>query len=439
MARTPRSRRGRSRRTRPGTTPCVCHAPGPTASREACGIGGAGGFGYTSRVQDHDVIIIGAGAAGLMCAAEAHRRGRRVLVLDRAEKVGRKIRISGGGRANFTNRNVAPANYLSDNPRFCVSALRRYTPLDFIALVERYGIAYHERDHGRLFCDGSAQQIVDMLVAEARGVDLRTATAVTRVARSGNRFAVDTDRGAFAADSLVVATGGPSIPKMGSSGFGYAIARQFGLKVVKPHFGLVPLTLDAGTLAQLDGLAGTSLDATVTLGKARFTEALLFTHRGLSGPVILQISSYWRKGDTITVDLLPGTDVARHLKEAKAGQPKKAVHTALAQLLPRRLAQRMVEWTGCDGRLTETPDRTLRALAERINAWRVTPDGSEGARSAEVTVGGVDTRELSSKTLEALAVPGLFFIGETVDVTGHLGGYNFQWAWASGHACGQAA
>ena len=390
-------------------------------------------------MQDFDLIIIGAGAAGLMCAVEANKRQRRVLVLDRAAKVGQKIRISGGGRANFTNVHVSPANYLSDNPRFCVSALKRYTPYDFIALVEKHGIPYHERDHGQLFCDGSAQQIIDMMIEEASGVSVRTATNVTRVFKGEDRFTVESDRGAVTAESLVIATGGPSIPKMGSSGFGYGIAKQFGLKVIEPRPGLVPLTFDADTLGKLGGLAGISLDATATLGKVRFTEALLFTHRGLSGPVILQISSYWREGQTITIDLLPGTDVFDHMKEAQNSRPKKDVGSVLASLLPRRLAHRMAEWSDCDGRLAETSDKALRRLAEQINAWRVTPNGSEGMRTAEVTVGGVDTKELSSKTMEAQSVPGLYFIGETVDVTGHLGGFNFQWAWASGHACGQVA
>ena len=390
-------------------------------------------------MQDFDIIIIGAGAAGLMCAVEANKRKRRVLVLERASKVGQKIRISGGGRANFTNRHVSDSDFLSDNPRFCISALKRYTQHDFIALVEKHGISYHERDHGQLFCDGSAQQIIDLLMDEARGVSIQTAATVRNVSKDENTFTVKTDRGNFQAPSLVIATGGPSIPKMGSSRFGYDIARQFGLKVIDPRPGLVPLTFDADTLASLDGLAGISLEATVRLGKVRFSEALLFTHRGLSGPVILQISSYWRQGDTITIDLLPGVDVFQYLKEAKDSQPKKEVRTVLAQYLPARLAQRMVEWVGGDGRMAETADKTLRLLAGRINAWRVTPKGSEGERTAEVTVGGVDTRELSSKTMQANAVPGLYFIGEAVDVTGHLGGFNFQWAWASGHACGQVA
>ena len=397
------------------------------------------GLGYISLMEEFDIVIIGAGAAGLMCAAEANRRGRRVLALERAAKVGRKILISGGGRSNFTNRHASPANYLSDNPRFCVSALKRYTQHDFIALMEKHRISYHERDHGQLFCDDSARQIVDMLLEEARGVSVRTQTNVIDVSKGNDRFTVETDRGLFTAGSLVIATGGPSLPKLGSSGFGYDIARQFGLKVIDPHPGLVPLTLDADTLARLEELTGISLEATVKLGKVRFTESLLFTHRGLSGPVVLQISSYWRQGDTITVDLLPGTDVFQYLKEAKDSLPRKEVRTALAQLLPKRLAQRMVEWIDGDGRLAETSDKTLRRLAEHINAWRITPNGTEGERTAEVTVGGVDTKELSSKTMEAKSVPGLYFIGETVDVTGHLGGFNFQWAWSSGHACGQVA
>ncbi len=384
-----------------------------------------------------DVIIIGAGAAGLMCAAEATKRGRRVLVLERAAKVAQKIRISGGGRANFTNLHVTPDNYLSDNPRFCVSALKRYTQYDFIDMVERHRIAYHERDHGQLFCDGSAQQIIDMLMAEAHGATVQTDTKISKISKEAETFTISSDNGMFSADSLVVATGGPSIPKMGATRFAYKIARQFGLNVIDPRPGLVPLTFDAPMLAKLEGLSGVSVDATATLSKTRFAEALLFTHRGLSGPAILQISSYWHEGDAITIDMLPGTDLFQHLKEAKSSHPKSEAQTVLAQLLPKRLARRMVEWTESAGRLADTSDKSLRRLAEQVNDWRVTPNGSEGDRTAEVTVGGIDTKELSSKTMEVLSVPGLYFIGEAVDVTGHLGGFNFQWAWASGHACGQ--
>ena len=389
-------------------------------------------------MRSFDTIIIGAGAAGLMCAAGAYRRGRRVLLLEKSSDVGQKIRISGGGRANFTNLHTSPANFLSENPRFCVSALARYTQHDFIALVERHGIAYQERDHGQLFCDGSAQQIIEMLLAEALGVDIQTATAVTRIEKKDDTFTITTDRDTYTATSLVIATGGPSIPKMGASRFAYGVANQFGLKVLEPRPGLVPLTFERDLLARLSGLSGVSLDAAVTHRKTRFEEALLFTHRGLSGPVILQISSYWRQGDAITVDLLPGQDAFEILKKLKAAQPRREIQTALAQHLPKRLATTLAEWTDCNGRLAEIADRKLRTLGDQINRWQVVPAGSEGERTAEVTLGGVDTRDLSSKTLEARNIPGLYFIGEAVDVTGHLGGFNFQWAWASGHACGQA-
>lgn len=389
-------------------------------------------------MPDFDVIILGGGAAGLMCAGQAVKRGRRVLVLERAARIGEKIRISGGGRANFTNLHAGPENYLSENPRFCVSALARYTQHDFIALVEKHGISYHEKAHGQLFCDDSAQQIIDLLRAEAGETVILTDVDVTGIAHPGPGFSVETDQGRFAAPSLVVATGGPSIPKMGATGFAYEVARQFGLKVIPPRAGLVPLTFDPGMKARLDGLSGVSLDARAAHGKTRFDEALLFTHRGLSGPVILQISSYWHPGDTITLDLLPGTDVFNTLKSFKNSEPRKDVTTVLARLLPRRLAQRVTDWHGCDSRLAETSDKALRALAAQINNWAIKPTGTEGTRTAEVTLGGVDTRELSSQTMEVRAVPGLYFIGEAVDVTGHLGGFNFQWAWSSGVACGQA-
>lgn len=388
-------------------------------------------------MSDYDVIIIGAGAAGLMCAGEAIKRGRRVLVLERAPKVGQKIRISGGGRANFTNLHASPENFLSDNPRFCVSALARYTQHDFTALVEKHRIAYHARDHGQLFCEGPAWQIIDMLVSEAHGAVIRTLVDVTRIAQNSEGFSVDTDTESYQARSLVIATGGPSIPKMGATGFGYEIARQFGLKIVEPRAGLVPLTFDTATLSRLDGLSGVSLEATASLGKISFTEALLFTHRGLSGPVILQISSYWNPGDTIVLDLLPGRDAFDYLKAAQQTEPRKEIRTVLSNLFPKNLAHRLAGWSDCQGRLADTPDKSLRRLADQCNRWRVTPDGSEGMRTAEVTIGGVDTNELSSQTMECRSVPGLYFIGEAVDVTGHLGGFNFQWAWASGHACGQ--
>ncbi len=385
-----------------------------------------------------DVIIIGGGAAGLMCAAKAEQRGRKVLVLEQAAEVGRKIFISGGGRCNFTNYYTSPENFLSANPRFLVSALARYTQHDFIALVDKYEIQWHERNFGQLFCLGPAKQIIDMLLAEAKGADIRTAVTLKAVSKKDReKFSVETDRCSFTSEALVIATGGPSIPKMGSSTFAYQVAQQFGLQVVEPRAGLVPLTFDNKFMARLEGLSGISVNAKVALGKTRFTDALLFTHRGLSGPAILQISSYWSGGDTITVDLLPDINLFDYLKEAKQRQPKKDVVTILGSLLPARLAQRMTSWTESNGRLAETSNKTLQRLADHINRWQVTPDGSQGMRIAEVTVGGVDTNGLSSKTMEASAVPGLFFIGECVDVTGHLGGFNFQWAWASGHACGE--
>jgi len=389
-------------------------------------------------MSQFDVIIIGAGAAGLMCAAKAKQRGRKVLVLEQAAEVGRKIFISGGGRCNFTNHYTSPENFLSANPRFLVSALTRYNQHDFIALVDKYEIQWHERKFGQLFCLGPAKQIIDMLLAEAKGADIRTAVTLKAVSKKDrDQFSVETDRCSFTSEALVIATGGPSIPKMGSSTFAYQVAQQFGLQVVEPRAGLVPLTFDNKFMARLEGLSGISVNAKVALGKTRFTDALLFTHRGLSGPAILQISSYWSGGDIITVDLLPDINLFDYLKEAKQRQPKKDVVTILGSLLPARLAQRMTSWTESNGRLAETSNKTLQRLADHINRWQVTPDGSEGMRIAEVTVGGVDTNGLSSKTMEASAVPGLYFIGECVDVTGHLGGFNFQWAWASGHACGE--
>ncbi|MFQ5509069.1 MAG: NAD(P)/FAD-dependent oxidoreductase [Leptospirillia bacterium] len=386
-----------------------------------------------------DVIIIGAGAAGLMCAIEAGRRGRKVLVLEHSEKPGEKIRISGGGRCNFTNREVRPEHFLSANPRFCVSALSRFTPRDFIDRVEAHGIAWHEKTLGQLFCDGSARQIVDMLLAEcgAAGVRILLNTRVAGVAKDGKTFCVRTDAGEFRADAVVIATGGPSVPKTGATGFGYEVARGFGLDVVPPRPGLVPLTLPDATLAAFAGLPGVALDVEVRCGKVRFSGAMLFTHRGLSGPAILQISSYWREGEAITVDLAPGVDVFEVLKKARLDRPKQGLRTALFGLLPRHLAARIAENSGVEGRLGEISDKRLRAVAALVNDWRVIPSGTEGDRTAEVTVGGVDTSGLSSKTLECKRVPGLYFIGEVVDVTGHLGGFNFQWAWASGHAAGQ--
>jgi predicted Rossmann fold flavoprotein len=389
--------------------------------------------------SQHDVIILGAGAAGLMCAGVAGSRGRSVLVLEQARQPGEKIRISGGGRCNFTNLHASPANFLSDNPHFCRSALDGYTQRDFIAMVEAYGIAYHEKTRGQLFCDGSSQQIIDMLLTECRKVhaQLRLGVRISAVSRGEGGFVVVTDQGQFRAGSLVIATGGPSIPKMGSSGFGYRIAEQFGLKMVPPRPALVPLTFDPALLARFKDLSGVSVEAVVSCGKTRFDEALLFTHRGLSGPAILQISSYWREGSDIVVDMAPEIDVLAGLKRWRTDHPRQEMATALADFLPKRLARTVAEAAGGPERIADFSDKLLANVAAAVRQWRVRPNGSEGYRTAEVTLGGVDTSELSSKTFESRSVPGLHFIGEVVDVTGHLGGFNFQWAWSSGYAAGR--
>jgi predicted Rossmann fold flavoprotein len=387
----------------------------------------------------YDVIILGAGAAGLMCAGVAGQRGRSVLVLEQARHPGEKIRISGGGRCNFTNLHTTPANFLSDNPRFCHSALSGYTQRDFITLVESYGIAFHEKTRGQLFCDGSSRQIIDMLLEECRKgrVQLRLGAKISAVSKAEDGFVVVSDQSEFHGRSLVVATGGPSIPKMGSSGFGYKVAEQFGLKIVLPRAGLVPLTFDPALLAQFADLSGVSVDAVVGCGKTRFDEALLFTHRGLSGPAILQISSYWREGEDIVVDMAPGTDVLAGLKKLRADHPRQEMATALASYLPKRLAKTIADLTGGPERIADFSDKNLSNVTAAVRQWRVKPNGTEGYRTAEVTLGGVDTSGLSSKTFESRSVPGLYFIGEVIDVTGHLGGFNFQWAWSSGVAAGR--
>jgi hypothetical protein len=385
----------------------------------------------------HDVIILGAGAAGLMCAISAGQRGRRVLLLDHAAAVGAKILISGGGRCNFTNTGTVPERFLSDNPHFCRSALSRFSPADFVAMVRRHGIAFHEKTLGQLFCDGSARQIVAMLLAEcaAVGVDIRTAHRITDVSRS-DCFRVETDRGAFSAGSLVLATGGLSIPKMGATGFSHDVAARLGLRLTAIRPGLVPLTFEGDLLAMMRPLSGVSLPCVAALGRRSFDEAVLFTHRGLSGPAILQISSYWREG-AVSLDLLPGVDAAALLLERKRGRPKAGLASVLAEVLPARLAASLAEPVA-DRRMADLPDRVLAGVAGGLSRWTVTPSGTEGYAKAEVTCGGVDTRDLSSSTMAARSVPGLFVIGEAVDVTGWLGGYNFQWAWASGWCAGQA-
>ncbi len=392
-------------------------------------------------MEQFDVVVIGAGAAGMMCAAEAGKRGRSVLILDHADKPGEKIRISGGGRCNFTNLHAAPANYISQNPSFCISALRRYTQRDFIALVERYRIAYHEKTLGQLFCDGSSRQIIDLLLTEMKqaGVELRLQTSVEAVEKIGEGFSLRLSQGSVQCRSLVVASGGKSIPKMGATGFGYDLAQQFCLKIVETRPALVPLTLEPTMLERLTPLAGVSVEAVVSCGKTKFAEAMLFTHRGLSGPSILQISSYWREGSEIAVSMLPGTDVFEELRKARAQNGKQALQTALSAFLPKRLAQLIAETEKGPANLADYSDKHLRRIDEALNRWRFKPAGSEGYRTAEVTLGGVDTHDLDSRTMEAKSVPGLYFIGEVVDVTGWLGGYNFQWAWSSGWCAGQVA
>jgi predicted Rossmann fold flavoprotein len=383
-----------------------------------------------------DVIILGAGAAGLMCAIEAGNRGRRVVVLERAERLGKKILISGGGRCNFTNLYCRPENFISANPHFAKSALARYAPANFIALVEKHGIAYHEKTLGQLFCDGSAQQIVTMLETECRaaGVRIQTNVNVQQVIRDTG-FLVHAGDDQFHGESLVVATGGLSIPKMGASGFGYDLARQFGLKIVEPRPALVPLTLNKDDAAQFCDLAGVSAEVTASIGAHSFREKMLITHRGLSGPAILQISSYWKPSQVVTLDLAPDLELTATLRDPKAKRDLPSAKAAFRAVLAHRLADRWLDVHPPQG----WSNHALEDLERRVHHWQITPEGTEGYAKAEVTAGGVATNELSARTMESRKVPGLYFIGEVVDVTGHLGGFNFQWAWASGFSAGQAA
>jgi predicted Rossmann fold flavoprotein len=389
--------------------------------------------------QQFDVVVIGAGAAGLMCAMTAGRRGRLVLLIDHADKPGKKILISGGGRCNFTNLGCTAENFISANPHFCKSALARYDQHDFIALVDRHGIAWHEKTLGQLFCDGSARQIVAMLTDECRdaGVTLWTGCEIRGVTRA-ERFRLESSSGPIEAESVVLATGGLSIPKMGATGFAHDMARRFGLKVTETAPALVPLTFPEPELLTMRSLSGVSLDCRAEAGGAAFREAMLFTHRGLSGPAILQASSYWRHGEEIRIDRLPGQDVASLLIEAKRSRPKAGARSILSDLFPARLAETLLADLP-DRPIGDIADKTLTAFAGELADWRLKPSGSEGYAKAEVTRGGVSTAELSQKTMEARKQPGLFVIGEAVDVTGWLGGYNFQWAWSSGHAAGEAA
>ncbi|WP_210103525.1 NAD(P)/FAD-dependent oxidoreductase [Neorhizobium galegae] len=390
--------------------------------------------------RKYDVVVLGAGAAGMMCALRAGGLGRSVLVLDHAKAPGEKIRISGGGRCNFTNLHAGPANYISANRHFAKSALARYTPRDFLALVEKHRISWHEKTLGQLFCDDSARDIVRLLLDEMRAanVTLELQQTLGGVEKTESGFRILVDGSTVEAAALVVATGGKSIPKMGATGLAYRIAEQFDLPLVETRPGLVPLTLDPLLLQKLSTLSGVSVEAEVRHGKTAFRESLLFTHRGLSGPAILQISSYWREGEEVQLRLEPDIDVLERLKAARKANGRQALQTALGEILPRRLAQFFADEMNLSGAMADQSDRQLSAVAAAVQAWVLKPAGSEGYRTAEVTIGGIDTAALDSRTMQAKAVPGLYFIGECVDVTGWLGGYNFQWAWASGHVCGEA-
>lgn len=394
-------------------------------------------------MSDFDVIVLGGGAAGLMCAIAAGQRGRRVVVLESSNKIGKKILMSGGGRCNFTNLHCEPMRFISANPRFCISALSRYTQWDFISLVEEHGIAYHEKAAGQLFCDNSSKDILALLETECRtaNVQILTHCEIDTVKYERN-YIVTTNHGAFEASSLVIATGGLSIPKMGASDFGYRLARQFGLSVLPTRAGLVPFTFSGPIHELTNRLSGISLPASVRVNERVFTESILFTHRGLSGPAALQASSYWQPGNTIGLDLLPSTDVEELLLCAKSVQPKSLLRTVFSEHLPRALVlelQQLIWSQAADKPVGELSDASILELATQLHHWTLRPAATEGYRTAEVTLGGIDTNELSSKTMECKRQPGLYCIGEVVDVTGHLGGFNFQWAWSSAHAAGQVA
>jgi predicted Rossmann fold flavoprotein len=387
-----------------------------------------------------DIAIIGAGAAGMFCAAEAARRGKSVVLIEAGAAPGEKIRISGGGRCNFTNLGIAADRFVSQNPRFALSALKRFTQWDFIDRLDKAGIAWHEKTLGQLFCDNSAKDVVAMLVkdCEESGVKIWLKTQISEVGTAGAEFTLATSRGALVAKKLVVACGGKSIPKMGASSFGYKIAEQFGLPLVETRPGLVPLTFAEQELEPLKPLAGVAVTGAVRCGKTVFDEAVLFTHRGLSGPAVLQISSYWREGQAISINLAGSVDAAAHLRDLRGQTGRVALRTALAQILPERLARHIESISGVTGNLADQSNASLDRVAGLVQDWQMRPVGTEGYRTAEVTLGGVDTDALDARTMEAKAVPGLHFIGEVVDVTGWLGGYNFQWAWSSGWAAGQA-
>jgi len=391
--------------------------------------------------EKYDVIIIGAGGAGLMSAIESGKRGRRVLLVDHAKKIGEKIRISGGGRCNFTNINTHPSKFISKNPKFVISALKQYTQNNFIDLINKHNIKFHEKKLGQLFCDKSAQQIIDMLLLECQTVNvtIKKEIIITNVDKEGEQYFIAVDSDKYLCDSLIIATGGLSVPKIGASKFGYDIAKKFNLNIIETLPALVPLTFNEKILVMCKELSGLSLEAVVFFNKIFFQEGMLFTHRGLSGPSILQISSYWKLGDDIKINLSPKLDIFKLLESEKKSNPKQDINNIIAEILPKRLASMICKENNVSGNISELSNKLLKQLSESINTWTINPTGSEGYRTAEVTLGGVDTNEISSKTMMSIKNPGLFFIGEVVDVTGHLGGYNFQWAWSSGYVAGQYA
>jgi predicted Rossmann fold flavoprotein len=391
--------------------------------------------------EKYDVIIIGAGAAGLMSAIESGKRGRRVLLVDHAKKIGEKIRISGGGRCNFTNINIHPSKFISKNPKFVISALKQYTQNNFIDLINKHNIKFHEKKLGQLFCDESAQQIIDMLLLECQTVNvtIKKEIIITDVDKDGKQYFIAVGFDKYLCDSLIIATGGLSVPKIGASKFGYNIAKKFNLNIIETLPALVPLTFNEKILVMCKELSGLSLEAVVFFNKTFFQEGMLFTHRGLSGPSILQISSYWKLGDDIKINLSPKLDIFKLLESEKKSNPKQDINNIIAEILPKRLASVICKENNISGNISELSNKLLKQLSESINTWTINPTGSEGYRTAEVTLGGVDTNEISSKTMMSIKNPGLFFIGEVVDVTGHLGGHNFQWAWSSGYVAGQYA
>ena len=392
-------------------------------------------------IEKYDVIIVGAGAAGMMSAIEAGKRGRKVLLVDHAKKIGEKIRISGGGRCNFTNIHTHPSKFISNNPKFIISALKQYTQNDFINLIRKHNIKFHEKKLGQLFCDESAQQIIDMLLLECKeaNVVLKKDTKIIDIDKEDDKYFITVGSDKYLCKSLIIATGGLSIPKIGATKFGYDIAKKFNLKVIETLPALVPLTFSEKILAMCQELTGLSVEAIVSFKKTFFEEGMLFTHRGLSGPSILQISSYWKLGDEIKVNLSPKLDVDKFLNDRKISNPKQDISVIVSEILPKRLAHIICHENKVNGNICELSNKVLNQLSNSINSWAINPTGSEGYRTAEVTLGGIDTEEISSKTMMSKKHPGLFFIGEVVDVTGHLGGYNFQWAWSSGYVAGKYA